>query len=67
MDDELCPYCQHNKIAMTLTDKTGSYHICHVCAIQFGLTVQAVNVANARNEELALLNKWAEVPWPVNR
>ena len=65
--EEFCPYCQRNKIAMTLMDRSGSYHICHVCAIQFGLTVQAVNVANARAEELARLEEWAAVPWPVNR
>lgn len=65
--DELCPYCQRRKVAMTLTDTSGCYHICHVCAIQFGLTVQAVNVANARAEELDKLERWAQIPWPVNR
>jgi hypothetical protein len=68
--DELnhpCQFCQVRNVAMTLRDTTGQYHTCHVCAIQFGIEVQAVNVACARDAELAKLEQWAKVEWPVNR
>lgn len=32
-----CPYCRQRDAALTLSDENGTYHLCRVCAVQWGI------------------------------
>lgn len=53
-----CPYCRDREIALTLTDQDGTYSMCDVCSIQWGIKAQA---STARCE-VRVLEYWASLP-----
>jgi len=53
-----CPYCHDREIALTLTDQGGTYSMCNVCSLAWGIKAQA---STARCEVLAL-EYWASLP-----
>ena len=54
----ICPYCKVRKIEVTLTDLDGTYSVCFVCSMQWGLKAQAP-IARCQVREL---EHWYSLP-----
>lgn len=55
---DTCPYCNARDIVLTLTNEDGTYSMCDVCSVAWGVKANA-SVARC---EVSVLEYWANLP-----
>ena len=54
----ICPYCNARDIVLTLTNEDGTYSMCDVCSVAWGVKANA-SVARC---EVSVLEWWFSLP-----